>query len=326
MIFSLCFLGLLIIQNVYAWLPPERCQQTKIYINNHFINPQNYFSNLKEDAPVIPNITEIAERQKNNLIIEYNQTKFFGVPIRGHYDGYDRQPYTAFKPSQCKFYTYSPNIISSVFCQKGTSCKLTETVSTVDSYTSSEGYNWGVKISSKGTIIKDVFEVGGEVSTGGTYSCSYTKSQTKTNSVECSVSNGEDKTLRLYNVKSDMICDFSEVTMIPEIRNGKDKCWAPFDYFTVEEMEIVHKNALIKSVNNLILPDMDKMSDNILRKWKKVCPDYNPYTDIIEMWRRPSQPSVAYYKLGSTGEGYTNIIPFTNENGNRVYQYACILS
>lgn len=305
-----------------AWLPPERCKQgektERLY--------STVLNSFTESVPTVGNITEMAINQNINLNETYAHSKFFGVPISGSFYGCNGCSYEIYVPNQCTFYTYSPSLLSSVYCQEGVACKLGRTVSTVDTYTASEGYNWGVKISTKMSFLAKTFEVGGEVSTGGSYSCTYTKSKTKTDNVECSVSSGGGKTLRLYNVQSDMECQFSTVTMVPETRNGKAMAWAPYDYFTDAERKITEDHALIRSVNSLVLPNLDRMSDHLLEKMKNIFPDYNPYTDIVALWRSPSQPSVRYYKVGSTISGIKKVIPFTNEAGDSVYQYACILT
>lgn len=313
------FIGL---HMVLAWLPPERCTQDQKRAPVVPIDTKSF----ARSAPTVGNITEIAVNQNMNLNATYGNSSFFGVPVKGYYNGYDGFSYEIYVPNECKFYTYEPSILSTVYCQEGVSCKLGHTVSTVNTYGSSEGYNWGVKVSTKMSFLEKTFEVGGEVSTGGSYSCTYSKGRTTTDNVECSVSSAAGKTLQLYNVQSDMECQFSTVTMVPEERNGKKLAWAPYDHFTDADIQMSEDRALIKSVNRLVLPNLDVMSVTLLEKMKNVFPDYNPYTDIIELWRRPSQPSVRYYKVGSVTPGVRKVIPFTNRAGDSTYQYACILT
>lgn len=141
-----------------AWLPPERCEQgrrSRVYAA---------YSDSSPTSVPVGNITETARNQNQNLVETYGNAKFFGVPISGHSPGCLGCSYTAHVPRKCKFYTYSPRLLSSVQCHKGLACKLAHTVATSDSYTASEGYNWGVKISTKLSLFEKVFEVGGEVS------------------------------------------------------------------------------------------------------------------------------------------------------------------
>lgn len=125
-----------------------------------------------KNAPV-GNITEIAHNQNEKLKETYKNSKFFGVPTSGFIADCSRCNYTMFVPSKCTFYTSVARPLSSVYCQEGVSCKLAHTVSTTESYTASEGHNWGVKLSSKLSVPGKVFDVGGEVSGGGSYTCMY---------------------------------------------------------------------------------------------------------------------------------------------------------
>lgn len=305
---------------VLGWLPPERCEQSPRTVRQ---DPASLNSSPK--SPPVGNITEIAYKQNEQLKETYKNYTFSGVPTSGYFDGCDRCNYTMYVPSKCTFYTNNPRVLSSVYCQEGVSCKLAHIVSTTESYTAFEGYNWGVRFSAKVGLAK-TFEIGGEVSVGGSYTCTYTKARTKTDNVECAISSVGGKTLQLYTVHSDMECEFGTVTMVPDTRNGKNIAWAPFDYFTTDERKITEDNAIIKSDNDMVLPDLDKIPDRLLEKMKSIFPDYNPYTDFVALWKSPSQPSVTYFKESSITAGTKNVIPFTNEAGDSVFQYACVLT
>lgn len=142
----------------------------------------------------------------------------------------------------------------------------------------------------------------------------------------CTFASGGGKTLQLYSVHSDMECEFGTVTMVPDKSNGKYTAWAPDDYFTVEERKITENNAIIKSWNSLVLPDLDSIPDQLLQKMKSIFPDYNPYTDIVALWRRPYQSFVTFFKESGDTAGNKKVIPFTDEVGNSVFQYACVLT
>ncbi|XP_037039404.1 uncharacterized protein LOC119076639 [Bradysia coprophila] len=307
---------------VRAWLPPERCQMDDKAAQ---VDPGADSKSSIYNAPVVGNITEITMKQHDNLKKTYKDSKFFGVPIRGFLDSCDKCDYEVYVPNSCTFHTYSPSLLSSVYCQDGVACTLAHTVSTVESYTATEGYNWGVKVSTKFSV-GNIFDVGGEASTGGEYSCAFTKGKTTTDNVECSVAAGGDRTLQLYQVRSDMECQFSTVTMKAEQRNGTFIGWGPKDHFTSEERMETEKNFILKARNNKVLPNLDRISDALLEKMQNAFPDYNPYTDIIALWQRPSYPSARFYKVGSVSKGPKKVIPFTNEAGNSVFQYACILT
>lgn len=313
---------------VLPWLPPERCKQGDKTKRATIIN------SFAEFVPTVRNITEIALNQNINLNETYNNSKFFGVPISGYYDGCEWCNYLVYVPNRCTFYTYNPRLLSSVYCQEGVACKLGHTVSTTESYSASEGYNWGVKVSAK-LSLWSVFDIGGEVSSGSSYSCTFTKSRTKTDNVECSISNGGGKTLQLYNVQSDMECQFSTVTMVPEGRNGKHGDWTLYGNFTNDDIKMTEDYAIVTSSFTFwpsqyyVLPNLDRMSDHLLEKMKNLFPDYNPYTDMVNLHHPEKEVkllNVLYYKEGSSTPGIKKVIPFTNEDGDSIYEYACILT
>lgn len=318
---------------VLAWLPPERCKQEKflrtkrdsIVYSNFIISAPNALR-----APVVNNITQIALNQNKNLNEKYNNTQFFGVPIRVSGDGLIGSNYEMYAPNECKFHTYNPSLLSSVYCQEGVECKLTHAVSTTKSYTASEGYNWGSKISAKASLFG--FEIGGEASKGGSYTCTYTEGRTTTDTVECSVAAdaAAGKTLQLYNVQSDMECQFSTVTMVPDTRSGKIYNFSTCANFTAEDRLLTIKNAIFGRGFPFMstLPDIERMSDELWERMKFCYPDYSPYTDLLNfyLFYDSSDLGALYYKQWHVAAGPKRIIPFTNENGNSVYQYACVLT
>lgn len=273
------------------------------------------------------NITETALKQTKDLNEKYKDAKFFGLPIRGNC-GWD-----IYAPNSCKFHTYDPQLLASVSCVDGVTCKLTHTVSTIKSYTSPEGHNWGAKFSTKLGLFDKIFEVGGEVADGSTYTCSFTESKTTTDTVECAVgTDNGDKTLQLYNVQSDMECQFSTVWMEHELRDGRFKTVRD-RFLTHKEIETIRLDAILynNGVDFLfaMLPNLDKMSSQVFEKLKNKFPLWNPYTDIIKVMSENEQYIeflIEFYKEGRISPGPKRVIPFTNENGDSIFQYACTLN
>lgn len=302
-----------------AWLSPERCK-TRYHEYQDSID----YSPSTQPAAVVGNITAIAQDQNKSLNQKYKDTKFYGIPTKGHYDlsHHDFIPYYAHVPNSCKFLTHEPRLLSSVYCEQGVACKLAHTVATTETYTSIEGYNWGTKISARLSLF-GIFEIGGEASAGGSYTCSFTKSRTMTDNVECSVSSAASSTLQIFNVQSDLECQFSTVTMVPEVRNGNKYAYAPENYFNLMERWQMKGNAIIGDQRScLVLLNLDKISDALLLKLMRISPDYNPYTDLVCV---SNNAFVAYYKKESAAPGIRRVIPFTNEVGDSVFQYACVL-
>lgn len=114
--------------------------------------------------------------------------------------------------------------------------------------------------------------------------------------------------------------------MSGEDRNGSEYgiAWAPINYFTSAEKAESEKAAIVKSFNGHVLPNLDQVSNALLRKMMGVFPDYDPYADMVSLARSPGQPNVLYFKEESVAPGEKRVIPFTNESGNSVFQYVCI--
>ncbi|CCU55441.1 unknown similar to XecnGV orf72 [Adoxophyes honmai entomopoxvirus 'L'] len=336
-----------LINSAMAWLPPERCAQSS-----------------KEKPDIIPiratilssNIEDLAAGQHAELKEKYKQYKFFGVPARmtcdlgfsskirnviiGNYSSSilksiyneDEASINLFIPYNCNFHTYDPELLSSVACHS-TSCKLSRTVTTIDTYTPTEGYNWGVTIYGKASFL-DFLEVGGEATTGGAYSCTYTKGKTTSDLVECSVENDKTGNLLLYNVKSDMKCDFGYLSYILDfnrIVNG-ECVEISSNTFTIEEATKIRNSKLDidfePCLMTMYMLDMDKISDGLLEKLALGLPKYKPYIDPITMYKVGNvyKAVVVYVKQLKSIYDLTKIIPFTNKSGNSVYQYACLLN
>lgn len=323
-----------------AWLPPERCAQSR----------------KKDIVPVkailSTNIEDIATQQHESLKQKYKTYKFYGVPTKISCDDLFKSKISTcdfnsrnctfneeasvnlYVPYSCEFYTYDPELLSSVACYTN-NCKLSRTVSTVDTYTPAEGYNWGVKISAKASFL-DFFEVGGEASTGGAYSCTYTKGKTISDLVECSANPSQSGHLMLYNVKSDMRCDFGTQTYFADWNRNvtHGECIElSTNTFNVNEANKIKESKLDINFEpcllSLYLLDLDKITDSLLSKLMLGLPLYNPMTDVITMY--PDYPNknkyravVLYLKKGTFAHDFKKIIPFTNKAGNSVYQYACI--
>ncbi|CCU56361.1 unknown similar to XecnGV orf72 [Mythimna separata entomopoxvirus 'L'] len=342
-ILLLCF-----ITTTMAWLPPERCAQS---------SKDKPDPNPIHAVTLSTNIKDIADMQHATLKEKYKQYKFFGVPaqlscveafaskvkncstlsdcssetLKSVYTE-DDAFISVFSPYNCQFYTYDPELLSSVLCHS-TSCKLSRTVSTVDTYTPTEGYNWGVTIYGKASFL-DFFEVGGEASTGGAYSCTYTKGKTTTDEVECSVDNGKNGHLQLYNVKSDMQCDFGSLSYFLDFSrdNDGDCLGLSSNTFTHEEATKIGNSKLELDFEpclmTMYLLDMDKISEGLLTKLSLGLPKYNPFIDPITMHKVGNvyQAVVIYVRHAKTAFDLKKIIPFTNKAGNSVYQYACLLN
>lgn len=307
----------IIISVAAAWLLPERCEQ-----GNFRSKRSVRVDNSKTDhVPTLrTSIDEIAANQLRLLNETYKDYKYYGVPSRDIQLVLENDVYNYYKffaPYKCEFYTHDPNLLASVYCDQNISCKLTETVSTIKSYTSSEGYSWGVKMTNK------IGEIGGEASVGGTYSCAYTSSKTTTKTVECSASVGM-KTLQLYLIQSDMKCQFGEFTFKSALRNNRKSAttYYPGPYYA----------NLLSSYSKVFdyilqLIDLDTVPDQLLYKLKTDFPHYNPHTDLVSFELYDvGRVSVYYYDLYDFKPSYQKVIPFTGKDGNSVYQYACITS
>lgn len=310
------FLIISLLHTAVAWTPPERCRQgSRISPVHLIVTPTPY------------NITEIARNQQRMLLDKYESAQFFGIPIRGRIGLTTKRSsfFTMYIPYSCTIYTYEPRHESSIHCEKGIICGITQTVSTTSPYYSFEGYNWGTKLSTKFSFSEKIFEVGGEVSTFDTYSCTHSKFRTATQNVSCSAL-GEGNMIELYGINSDMKCKFGEVTMVQDRRNGKMGKFAPDHYFTTDELNMVDQNALIKGEGKYLL-NLDKMSDSFVIKMKRQFPYFNPYTDLIETYKPLNRLVVFYFKYGPIiANGIEKVIPFTDENGESVNKLVCVLT
>lgn len=247
-------------------------------------------------------------------------------------DDDDEATATFYVPYECDFYTYEPQLLSSVMCQSAT-CKLSRTVTTVDTYSPTEGYNWGVKIYGKASFL-DFLEVGGELGTGGDYSCTYTKGKTVADLVECSSNEGVNGHLSLYTVKSDMRCKFGTVNFhLDWDRSSGGGIDVSTNTFSQRDVDKVNRAKLELDFTScfmtMFMIDMDKISEGLLDKLTRALPHYNPMTDVITMYNGGGGSDynavVMYLKRGSSELDVTTVIPFTNEAGDSVYQYACIM-
>lgn len=320
-----------------AWLPPERCSQSKS------LNPQP--GPIKLVAKTTTSVEALALKQNTDLKKKYEKFKFFGVPARVTCDApfrscgpdnwgacmnelkkTDEASIELFAPYDCQFYTYEPELLSSVACHSH-ECKLSHTVTTVDTYTPTEGYNWGVTIYGKASFL-DFLEVGGEASTGGAYSCTYTKGKTTSDLVECSVA--QPGHLQLYNVKSDMQCKFGSLEYLIDWDRDWDGLDVSSNTFTRSEAAKINQAKLDldfeKCLMTMYLLDMDKISEGLLEKLTAGLPKYNPFSDAITMHGSGDsyQAVVIYLKHDKTVYDLKKVIPFTTKAGNSVYQYACL--
>lgn len=130
--------------------------------------------------------------------------KFYEIPTKLNYDfsHHDYIPYYAPAPNSCKFLT----------------CDTIKVCSIVSLHMNHVFYLlWqqlrlilrqkATKISAR-VYLFGIFEIGGEASAGGSYKCSFTKSRIMTENVECSVSSTASSTLQIFNVQSDLECQF----------------------------------------------------------------------------------------------------------------------
>ncbi|AKR17426.1 hypothetical protein [Mocis latipes granulovirus] len=333
------FYCLLIAANYsFAWLPPERCAQSKSVISQS--DP------IALTAKTTTSVEELAAKQLADLKKKYAHFKFFGVPARLTCDETLRScnldnwtgclnrlkqkndaAIAMFAPYDCEFYTYEPALLSSVDCYTH-ECKLSHTVTTVDTYTPTEGYNWGVTIYGKASFL-DFFEVGGEASTGGVYSCTYTKGKTTSDLVECTVA--QPGHLQLYTVKSDMQCKFGSLEYFIDWSRDWDGLDVSSNTFTNNEAVRINQAKLdldfTECLMSMYLLDMDKISEGLLAKLTAGLPKYDPFSDVITMHNVGNnvyQAVVIYLKHGKTVYDLKKVIPFTTKAGNSVYQYACL--
>ncbi|AOW41401.1 hypothetical protein D1Q00_gp062 [Trichoplusia ni granulovirus LBIV-12] len=334
-----CYCLLITTNYSFAWLPPERCAQSKTLLPDAISTP------IQLTAKTTTTADELASKQHADLKRKYEKYKFFGVPARitcdepfrscnfnnwtsclGKMKSNDDASIALFAPYDCQFYTYDPVLLSSVSCHSN-ECKLSHTVTTVDTYTPTEGYNWGVTIYGKASFF-DFFEVGGEASTGGAYSCTYTKGKTTSDHVECSVAQPGE--LQLYNVKSDMQCKFGSLDYFVDWDRDWDGLDVSSNTFTHSEATKINQAKLDldfeECLMSMYMLDMDKISEGLLEKLMEGLPKYDPFSDAITMHKVGNgyKAVVIYLKHGRTVYDLKKVIPFTTKAGNSVYQYACL--
>lgn len=347
----------LLFSSCLAWLSPERCRldvqndesileknssETSIQVDNNFEEMQidesykehkysilDATTNVDEErrvkrstvnAETKKNISEEEERIKNELIELYRDYKHSKNPVKAKHIGVRKIELNG--PIECALNT-AGEILTSYICQANVSCSITHTVSTIDTYTSIESYNWGVKATSKLISIDKLLEIGGELSVGGSYSCSFTKSKTNIETVKCDKPVSEEGMLIMYNIKTQMYCSVGTSIIEDEVRQGQE--YHIWKNLSLNEYNTISKNLIrVNGCAFTYMLDTDNVPPILLEKMKREAPLFNPNTDPISVNGLP-KPQIAteYYKITSTNIEYTSKIPFTNENGNMHYTYLC---
>lgn len=340
----------------WAFKVSERCQKTSA---PKLTTPANN-DNMRESAidnstRKSPNhkgitysnkiqISDVVKNQKIQLEKKYKNYEFQSIPMRGHqYRQGNSTMLNLYSSYNCSFTTHNARTLSSVVCDN-LQCKLGHTVSTEDSYTSFEGGMWNGKLS---LSTKFWFvEVGAELTHEESYSCTYTKGKTTTETVECELSTGKPGNLILYLVKSDMMCNIGKVTMKKDLRNGTFESYSKDGkgtLFNTKDIDEIKESAHIKincvpraktplgekdcDLLDTYLIDFVKISDRMQDKLKQTFPYYNPYSDTISiLYETPLVVKVTYYQKASTERDRRIIVPFTNEDGDSIFQFACIFS
>lgn len=302
-------------------------------------------------------ILDLAEKQEQWLKDMYKDYKFHSVPLRGHQWRIMNGPkeitwLELYSPYRCIFKTQKARSLSSVVCQD-LQCKLAHTVSTVATYQTELGIKLSISLidsfNPSFQLGVDHYIVaigslelvmGGQITGETTYTCTYTKEKTTTENVECEVGTGKTGNLQLYIIKSDMECDIGKVTMEKDKRSGKEeKSSVLFNIHDITEMK---ENAAIKLTCALrdfgekdcdgldtYMIDMARISKRMDKKLRQIFPDIDPYSDTISILNEnPSEilVKVMYYRVDRKVWYRTITVPFSNENGDAVYQYACILT
>lgn len=339
--FCLCVLIIGALHVTSAWFPSERCVQDparkkRSHGDIPTVTPTEYIS-----------IEEIVNEYHEKVIREYANLTFEEVRLSAKFDNDSMHPHRikAKILHSCKFVTHSSREVEN-FCEPNIECKLVRSVSTSSSYTSSDGYNWGAKVSLKFNLLEKVIEVGGEVSVGGTYTCSFTKGRTETNTVDCSWPTKPIKRkVYIYTVKSDMDCGYGSLAFDEDgrgphrIASPSDSPYiddsaslsaeAPQDLFSRYEVE----NYITKDANriegyDLFITDRDSLSSGIYHRILKFAPLFNPVTDIFLAYYRDNYlvfkvRYMAPVESTKTTE-YRKIIPFTEHDGNAPFMHACL--
>lgn len=318
----------------FAWLPPDRCKQAKTVFERSI-----YTCTSVSNAPVLNihdnkvNIHEVASRQNSRVNEAYKNVSFERVPAFVKYNGTCKvafdcsEPYEMYTGDDCKFHTHDPRPIASVYCSANATCNLLHSVSTIDTYTATEGYTWNVKVSTKVSVIPDFLEIGAEVAVGGTYSCTYTKGRTVTDTVNCGVgARNSASNLNLYHVHTDMICKIGYV-LVQRGRPVEISCITIQVPYSVGE-EIREGVLHLLGFPNRALLDPNKISESTLQIILRDCPEYNIDTDPVAFWAcyKADCLRVSYYEAShEMPNGKDTIVPFTNGDGDSEYEYACMV-
>lgn len=322
--------------------------------HNETTNSMNARINLAGELDIL----DLAEKQETWLKDMYKNYKFHSVPLRGHQwriTNGAKEMITwleLYSPYRCIFKTQKARSLSSVVCQD-LQCKLAHTVSTEDTYQTEIGFRLSVSprvqygISLQGGVQSTLvalgtlsFEMGFEFTGELSGRCSYTKGLTTTENVECEVGTGKTGNLQLYIIKSDMECDIGRVIMEKDKRSGKEEISSVL--LNIQDITEIKENAAIKLTCALrdfggkdcdgldtYMIDVVRMSKRMVEKLSNIFPKMDPYTDTISILNeKPSEilVKVMYYRVDRKVLYRTITVPFSNENGDAVYQYACILT
>lgn len=301
----------LLVSGSLAWSRPERClvgdrTVAKRSISNAPLINASLITDMKDELAIV----------KRNLDEEYKDFIYSKNPVKARGSGVFQT--TIYGPINCSFNT-QPELLTQFSCQRNVPCSISNEVSTVDTYTAEEGYNWGVKVSAQ------VFEVGGEVSAGGTYSCSHTKGHTRTVKVECSKPVGEQGVLELYNIKTQMQCSIGS-SVLRIVQEGKQNDIVK--QLSKNEYNTVLNNVIrINRIHASYMIDTDKIPTRLLGKIKKEATRFNPNTDMVYTGQTPvPQLAIDYYRVVEYNEENDANVPFTNKDGNMPHRYVCLFT
>lgn len=311
-----------------AWILPERCQ------NNQ---RRRRSSSGTTNVTLVPSIKEVAAKHHARLLEDYKDYKLKAIPTKVTRVT-DSMFFHTYGLHDCRIVTPTPRVLDSLTCV-GADCKLSRSVSTVDTFESSEGFTWGATVSAKLELFK-IIEVGGEASMEKSYSCTFTRGKTVTNSLECAGPIGKSGSLRLYIIKSDVQCDYGKKLL----RHIEREPFRTFDFvnhseFTTDEMKEIVVTASISTPysgsklfafcfkfiineNCFFMIDINKISNCLYQKIMKLVPLYDVYTDVILINRNDF--TVLYEAKDFTEVTSQIKIPFTNENGDSEFEYACV--
>lgn len=325
-----------------AWFPSERCVQ-----QDSVEKPR-----LRRDIATVTSlgyidIESIVNEHHENVLQDYANYTFEGVRLSAKCDNDNMQKLRirAKILHSCRFVTHS-SLEHSTYCEPNTQCKLIRGVSTLSSYTSSDGYNWEAKVTLKLSLLEKLIEVGGEVSVGGTYTCSFTKGGTETNTVDCSWPiSPKRRQVFIYTVKSDMECSYGTLAFDddkrgpPHIPSRSDSPYryysaslspqAPQDLFSRYEIEkyiTIEANRIEQY--DLFITDMDNLPSGIHHRILQFAPFFHAKSDIFMAYYADTDlffkvRYLAPVESTRTAE-YKTIIPFTGRDGNAPYMHDCL--